>query len=217
MEGKKTNFFVQAWLVLILAMFYGAALAGVHMKFSPKIEENKLNETRQRVPEMVLGTEPAEQAGAGKKMLDAVRTMIVVDQEGGRTTSYSVFKATQDDAVKGWVAKASGQGYADKVEILIGLSPRIDKITGVFVLDQKETPGLGAKITEDQWRKQFTGKSTGQKVAAVKDKADEPHEIDAITGATISSDTVCTIINKAVADLKAPLAERLSKDNTPQN
>lgn len=217
MEGKKNNFFVQAWLVLVLAMFYGAALAGVHMKFSPKIEENKLNETRQRVPELVLGAEAAQQSVAEGKLLEAVRTMITVEQEGGRTTAYSVFKATQADTVKGWVAKAAGQGYADKVEILIGLSPTIDRITGVFVLEQKETPGLGAKIAEIKWRKQFSGKAAQQKLKAVKDKADEPHEIDAITGATISSNTVCSIINKAIADLRAPLAKRLKTDKTPQN
>ena len=216
MEGKKSNFFVQAWLVLVLAMLYGAALAGVHMQFSPKIEENKINETRQKVPELVLGQEQARQVAAGTFKLNTEQTMITVDQGGGRTISYSVFKASEADRTKGWVAKASAQGYADKVELLIGMSPRADKITGLFVLDQKETPGLGAKIVEPSWRGQFIGKSTAQPFQAVKHKPGKPYEIDAVTGATISSKTVCGIVNKTVADLKQPLVERLAAEGAAQ-
>ncbi len=215
MEGKKSNFFVQAWLVLVLAMLYGAALAGVHMQFSPKIEENKINETRQKVPELVLGEEQAKQEAAVLS-LTSEQTMITVDQGGGRTISYSVFKASAADKIKGWVAKASAQGYADKVELLIGMSPEADKITGLFILDQKETPGLGAKIVEPSWRGQFVGRSTAQPFQAVKTKASQPFEIDAITGATISSKTVCGIVNKTVADLKQPLVERLAAGNAAQ-
>lgn len=216
MEGKKSNFFVQAWLVLVLAVFCGVALTGVQMKFSPKIEENKINETRQQVPGLILGEEAARQAAAAGQALTSIPTMITVEQGGGRTTSYSVFKATEADVVKGWVAKASGKGYADKVELLLGLSPEADQITGLFILDQKETPGLGAKIIEPLWRGQFTGKNTAQPILAVKNGADQPYEIDAITGATISSKTVCSIINKTVADLKKPLAEQLSLGHTIQ-
>jgi len=212
MEGRKNNFFVQAWLVLVLAMFYGAALAGVHMKFSPKIEENKLNETRQRVPELVLG----EQSAAAGQSLTSEQTFIAVEQGGGRSVSYSVFKALEADVVKGWVAKVSGQGYADKIELLVGLSPEADRITGLFVLDQKETPGLGAKIVERGWRGQFVGKNTAQALTAVKNGADEGHEIDAVTGATISSKTVCAIINKTVSDLKTPLIEQLAAGRSAQ-
>lgn len=215
MAGNKKSYFAQAWLVLILSLLYGAALAGVHMNFSPKIEENKLNETRQRVPELVLGEEQAQKLAAAGQALASERTMISVEQSGGRTVSYSVFKATEADTVKGWVAKVSGQGYADKVELLIGLSPEVDKITGLFVLDQKETPGLGAKIVERSWRGQFAGKSTAQALMAVKNGADQPHEIDAITGATISSKTVCSLVNKTVTDLKKPLSEQLTFGNTP--
>jgi electron transport complex protein RnfG len=210
MEGKKSNFFVQAWLVLVLAMLYGAALAGVHMQFSPKIEENKINETRQKVPELVLGEAQAKAVAAGTLKLNADQSMITVDQGNGRTIAYSVFRASEDGQTKGWVAKASAQGYADKVELLIGMSPKADKITGLFILDQKETPGLGARIVEPSWRGQFIGKSTAHPFQAVKHKADKPYEIDAVTGATISSKTVCGIVNKTVADLKQPLAERLS-------
>lgn len=216
MKGKKSNFIVESWLVLVLGIFCGVALAGVEMKFSPLIEENKINETRQLIPELLLGEEQARQAAAAGQTLTSTQNMVPVDQGGGRTTSYNVFKATEADVVKGWVAKASGNGYAANIELLVGLSPQADQITGLFILDQKETPGLGAKIAERSWRGQFTGKNTGQAILAVKGGADQPYEIDAITGATISSKSVCSIINKTVADLKKPLAEQLAPGKTVQ-
>jgi len=46
--------------VLILALFFGTALAGVQITLGPKIDQNKLNETLERVPELVLGKQGAE-------------------------------------------------------------------------------------------------------------------------------------------------------------
>lgn len=214
---KNDNFFLQAWLVLLLALCYGAALAGIHINFSPIIKENKINETRQKVPELILSEKQAGQPAETKQSLQSKRFRITV-KENGRQKSYNVFKAIQNETVRGWVAKAAGQGYADEIELLIGLSPEAKKITGLFVLSQKETPGLGANIVHKEWRRQFAGQTTAKKVRVVKDGADEPHEVDAITGATISSRAVCSILNNTVADLKTKLAQRLDEDgNNPKN
>ena len=84
----------------------------------------------------------------------------------------------------------------------------VAKITGIFVLDQKETPGLGNKIVTDEWRGQFIAKSTAVPLTAVKSKASAESEIDAITGATISSKAVTDAINAAVKDLRKPLSDK---------
>ena len=62
------------------------------------------------------------------------------------------------------------------------------------------------KIVESVWRQQFIGKGISRPLAVVKTGAIASHEIDSITGATISSRSVCTIINGAVSDLKDPLS-----------
>ncbi len=199
----KNNYIVQAWLVLILAICYGGALAGMQLKLAPIIAENKINETRQKVPELVLG------AGKADTKLDIEPQSISIEK-GNKKISYTVFKASKDGKTTGWVAKNSGQGYADKIELLVGLNPSADAITGLFILDQKETPGLGNKIIDWDWRKQFLGKKTDTGLAVVKTGAKALHEIDGITGATISSRCVCNIINNAVNDLKEPLAKKLN-------
>ena len=112
---------------------------------------------------------------------------------------------SRDDAISGWVVKAQGQGYADKIEVLIGVDPNIQMITGLFILEQKETPGLGNKITLPVWREQFVGKKTSTPFVVVKEKSTVPNTIDAVTGATISSRSVAGIVHQTVTDIKGRL------------
>ena len=106
------------------------------------------------------------------------------------------------------MVKAAGLGYADRIEVLIGFNANTEKITGLFILDQKETPGLGNKIIHRQWRSQFVDKDTGLPLTVVKGKSSAPQEIDAINGATISSKSVVNIINRTVVDVKKQLMEK---------
>lgn len=208
MARLKDNKIIQAWLVLLLTLCFGSSLAGIQLTLGPRIEENKINETLEKVPELVLGKEQAQTLSQEGKTLE-IRPQTIVVPKNGRQTAYSVFEAA--DAGKsplGWVVKAGGQGYADKIELLLGLDPSGENISGIFVLEQKETPGLGNKIITEEWRSQFIGKNTTRPLMVVKDKADDADEISAITGATISSRSVATIVNTAVADLKGKLSAK---------
>jgi len=182
----KRNPIADAWLVLVLAMGFGASLAGVQAALKPRIEANKLSDTMSQVPLLV------PQAQRGERMLVADAPVYrAVDAAG---------------APVGWVVPASGQGFADRIELLIGLDAAAARITGLYILDQKETPGLGDNITTERWRKQFAGKPADVALQVRKGPAEAPHEIEAITGATISSESVTAIVNAAVRRLREQLA-----------
>jgi len=202
----QNNYLFQAWLVLTLAAVFGISLAGVQQALGPVIETNKINETREKVPSVILGQKgAADLADSGGSLSIAPRTIEV--EAGAQKKRYTVFEARHSDGrLAGWVTKASGQGYADKIELLLGFSPDAAHITGIYVLEQKETPGLGNKIVEEKWRAQFVKKSTDKRLDVVKGGAASPNDIDAITGATISSKSVTDIINRTAEDLKTRLA-----------
>ncbi len=188
----------QAWLVLLLATAFGTALAGIQSKLSPVIEANKARETMEKIPGLVPVT---------SKGKDLVITPRVIDiKKNGIFKFYTVYDVMlKDGSPAGHVAKASGQGYADKIEVLIGLDAAGDTITGLFVLDQKETPGLGNKILEKPWRDQFINKGSSEPLVVVKGNTGNANEIDAISGATISSRSVAGIVNTTIADIKPRL------------
>jgi len=206
----KTSSLVQAWLVLLLAVSFGVSLAGVQLALGPIIEANKINETLEKVPELILGSDLARKMTAQNQSLEIAARRVAVAKTD-RDKTYSVYEARYQGELRGWVVKAKGQGYADTIELLVGLSPGLETITGLFVLDQKETPGLGNKIITDAWRGQFIGAPAKGSLVVVKTGAAKPGEIDAVTGATISSKSVAAMINTAIGDLRKPLAEMEKK------
>jgi electron transport complex protein RnfG len=216
MSFKKSNL-AQAWLVLLLATLFGTALAGIQAKLGPVIEANKIKETMAKIPVLVLGDDLAAELAAENQAL-TIKSRVIEIKQNGTTKFYTVYDAwLPDGKMVGHVVKADGQGYADKIELLVGLDAQGKSITGLFVLDQKETPGLGAKILEDAWRGQFKEKSTGNTLSVVKGGGGKEDQIDAISGATISSRSVTGIVNTAVANVASQLqmTDRPDNDKTP--
>ncbi|MBN1589805.1 MAG: FMN-binding protein [Pirellulales bacterium] len=190
-EPRKGGYIPQAWLVILLALFYGAALAGTQTALGPRIEENKKNETYAVIPQLV--------EGASQEQTKAV---VVTGQNGNEQPVYQARAA--DGTLQGWVLPAQGQGFADRIDLLIGVTPDVSTIVGLYVLDQKETPGLGALITGTKFQNQFRGISTDQPVVVVTSEP-QAGQIRALTGATISSDSVADIVNQTIANLKEPI------------
>lgn len=212
MSLKNSNL-AQAWLVLLLATLFGTALAGIQAKLGPVIEANKVKETMVKIPVLVLGEDLAAELAADNQTL-TIKSRVVEIKKNGTTKYYTVYDAwLPEGKMVGHVVKAAGQGYADKIELLVGLDALGKRITGLFVLEQKETPGLGAKILEDAWRGQFKEKSTEKTLSVVKGGEVKEDEIDAISGATISSKSVTGIVNIMVADVASKLQITAGPDN----
>lgn len=201
----KNSNIAQAWLILVMALIFGAALAAVQVNLSGVIAANKLSETLERVPELVWGAAAAPKIVSRNASVDITPGTVTIKKDA-KTVYYNLFRVTREGKLAGWVIKAGGQGYADKIELIIGLDPSADTITGLFILQQKETPGLGNKITFPQWRNQFIRKKTSTPLVVVtKGKSQPPNAIDAVTGATISSRSVTGIVNRTIGDIKGQL------------
>ena len=96
----------------------------------------------------------------------------------------------------GIVFRVFPQGYGGAIPVMVGLD-LTNTVTDIRIASaaegMNETPGLGAKILEDDFKEQFIGKS-GEMVLLTKDGG----EIDAITAATISSRAVCNGIKEGI-------------------
>lgn len=195
----KDSYIGQAWLVLLLSLAFGGLLAGVQATLGPKIAKNKRNETYDQIPALVTV----------RDWQDPNNIFIVAVPDPAKTVEVNVddkiaYKAfTAGGKHVGWVIKGAGQGFADKIELLIGLDTTGGMISGMYVLDQNETPALGDRIREAAFRDQFRGKLTAEplEVADAVTSA-SAKEIIAVTGATVSSEAVCDIVNKAVDEFR---------------
>lgn len=175
-----------AWLVIALCLVFGAALAGVQGALQPRVEANKLADTLGQIPALVPGA-----ASGVPETVGGLRTFRALDAEQREV---------------GRVLAVSGQGFADRIELLVALNRAGDTITGLYIVDQKETPGLGDFITKDKWRAQFAGKPATKPLSVTKTGAHRPEQVDGVTGATISSEAVVTIVNAAIASWRKETA-----------
>lgn len=118
----------------------------------------------------------------------------------------SIFKAIKDNQTVGYAFKvASNEGYSGLIELVVGISIE-GKITGIDIIKQSETPGLGAKADENEFKSQFADKIVSP-LTVIKAKAAGEQEIAAISGATITSKAVTNAVNEAVNYFNSELKE----------
>jgi len=106
----------------------------------------------------------------------------------------------------GVAVTAQEPGFQEELSLMIGFDPASGTLTGIEVLEQKETPGLGDKIeTDTAFRNQFPGRIVPLRRVKASSGTDRS-EVQTITGATISSRAVLRIVNNAVARWRPLLA-----------
>jgi len=224
--AMKAKYIKEAWLVLTLALGFGAALAGVETWLRPRIEANKLEATLREIPNLVDGADP--NASRQVAVDPNQGPVIVTAGEGAGQEPHEAFRAIDRNGEQiGWVVKAGGKGFADRIEVLIGLDAQAFSITGLSILDHKETPGLGNEIEEMgteqkrgflwQFRHYGFEADTPLKVTKASPKSQEGNKVKAVSGATISSRSVCDIINEALShELLKKLADAARDYNATQ-
>ncbi|MHC4947546.1 MAG: FMN-binding protein [Planctomycetota bacterium] len=176
----------------VAGMLSGLVLAGAYQVTRPVIVANKARELRLGVFEVVPG------AAALRKVAARDDALVPVDGEAapGEATIHAAYG--DDGGFLGWAIAGDGPGFQDTIEVLYGYDPRERRVTGMRILASRETPGLGDKIFKDEaFVATFESLAIDPRIELVKDGRDADHEVDAITGATISSQAVVRIINEA--------------------
>ena len=112
----------------------------------------------------------------------------------GEGDSLDVYPARKDSVIVGYaVNTTTKKGFSGNINLMAGFKPD-GTIISITVLEQKETPGLGTKMTEPLFKDQFNEKNPSQfKLKVKKDGG----QVDAITSATISSRAFCDALQRA--------------------
>ena len=181
-------------LVLTLAiagLVSGIAIIGIYETTLPTITENKARELREAVFKVLPGVSRMQ------ALVHRDGELIVVEvPDKDEPVIYGGYD-DQGDFV-GYAIPAAGPGFQDTIGILYGYEPGEKLVVGMEVLESRETPGLGDKIYKDaEFVGAFSALSVEPQIVAVKKGTKSgANEIDAITGATISSKAVVRIINE---------------------
>lgn len=152
--------------------------------------------------------EPIELANLNKK-LNAIKEVVpdfnnnpndeMYRLPTGDGDSLEIYPAKKDNEIVGFAVNTySSKGFSGNISIMAGFKPD-GTIMNITVLEQKETPGLGTKMTEPAFKDQFNDKNPEDFVLKVKK---DGGQVDAITAATISSRAFCDAIQRAHSTLQ---------------
>lgn len=186
-------------MVVVLSLLCGLsgfALSYLKMITAPRIEEQVL--TYVQGPALAHVFTHAENSPIADR-----RTFPLPD--GGDMT---VFPAMSGGKLVGVALEERGKGYGGSIGVMVGFNTADDTLAGIGITTLKETPGLGMRITEPGFTGQFTGDKTPVALKAQGGK------VDAVSGATISSNGAVEAVNKAAkiyAEIKPEILKAWSK------
>ncbi|MCE5186834.1 MAG: FMN-binding protein [Planctomycetaceae bacterium] len=109
---------------------------------------------------------------------------------------------SKDGQVQGYAVPFAGQGFWDNIRGILGIAADKRTVSGITFYEQTETPGLGARIDENDFKKQFPGvkiKPTAKPIGirpAAQQLSD--NEVHAVTGATQTSVRLEKLINDSL-------------------
>lgn len=107
-----------------------------------------------------------------------------------------VYEGVNESGTIGYTIKTLPKGYGGEMELIVGISTD-GLITGINIGSMSETPGLGSKAGDPQFKDQFNQKQATE-LKIVKGKSTSEDQIEAISGATITSTAVTNGVNAAI-------------------
>ena len=97
----------------------------------------------------------------------------------------------------GYTLKVLPSGYGGTIELMVGIDSAKGQVSGINVVSNSETAGLGAKSTDPEFSDQYKGKPL-EELSVLKNGTPGDTEIKAISGATITSTAVTNGVDAAI-------------------
>lgn len=182
--------------MMLLTMVFITSVSGIYLFTRDRVLMNETLSLKKAVLYAAgIDFPEGDPAGVQEVYSGRVREVGSVD---GRP---AYFEILENGSPAGYAAFVSGAGLWGEIVAIFGFESGLDTLTGVEFLEQNETPGLGARITEEWFKEQFRGKR-GPFRLVEEGTADAPDELDAITGATRTSSAVLGIANGAFEEVR---------------
>ena len=196
---KKDSFVKDALILTAITLVSGLLLGAVYGMTKEQIDNIK-NASTIASYQQVMAAETYDDE-TYSEALETAKTEGTVAADNGGAELISVVAAKDASGAEiGYIVKAQAAGYGGNVIVVIGVDSDL-KVTGIsFPETLPETAGLGQRALEPAFYEQFAGK--GMNLSVKKGGGAGESEIDAISGATMTSTAVVNSTNAATEFVK---------------
>lgn len=161
-------------VLFIICVVVSAALAGTNMLTADRIAQQE-----------------AQNAEESRMIVLPTADSFESQEDGAYYTGLS------GSELVGYVFETEASGYGGKVGVMTGIDTE-GNITGVVILSHNETPGLGANAQKPDFLNQYLQPAPEGGLSVIKYQAPAEGQIEAMTGATITSTAVTNAVNQAI-------------------
>lgn len=202
---SKGGFMKDALVLCAITLVAGAALGGVYTATEAPIAAANLA-AKEAAYRSVLPEAASFDAEGMEEALAAGNAEVAGLGFGNVTLDEAVTAADASGATIGYViTSTSKDGYGGAITVSVGISAD-GTVNGIEFLTLAETAGLGMNASKPEWKGQYAGKNVDA-FTVTKNGAAADNEINAISGATITSNAVTGAVNAAVHFAKNCLAQ----------
>ena len=181
-----------------VTLVFVTGVSVLHLATRSRVRRNESLFLQRALMAAATGTADADAAGVRQWFASCVQP----HPDAANPMAFTVREAAGGQVnCRAWIR--GGAGLWGRVSAVVALEPDLRTVRGVAILEQNETPGLGARITETWFTGQFRGKTGPLRRVPEKTRSGAPGEFDGITGATITTDAVRDIVNGVLAGAQA--------------
>lgn len=185
--------------MFVLTFVFAAVVSAVKVHNEERIQINQQVKL-QRVILKVLGV-PVDEKAPNRVVIQAFERRVKAIEVKQQTLYVGYGEGGKQ--ITGYAFPVGGAGFWGPVYGMVSVDPEASRIMGIAFYRHSETPGLGARITETWFTKQFAGLPIfpvegDKKIFFLKPAGPGkgPNELDAITGATGTSRGVEAFVNR---------------------
>lgn len=231
--NKNSNAYILPYMVvivIIVALLLSLTSGALKTRQNANVELDKKKQILSSLPAVVL-----EGSDAAQLFADDIRHIYVLNAEGEITKDLDPVKDFNYVAAEGewliymaevnnetkWIIPLNGKGLWGAIWGYIALNDDRNTVNGIFFSHASETPGLGANIVTPAFRDQFEGKHLMQNgsfasiaVMKVGQTAQGQDQVDALSGGTITSKGVETMLQTSIAPYEPFLKKSVAIETT---
>lgn len=210
MANKKSSILKNTLVLFAVTFIAVLALAVVNQVTKEPIAQAEINARAEVYKVVYPDAQGFGEIEDSQSLIDGSAEMLTgAGLDGCFVNDALAVKDASSNTVGYVIAATSPSGYGGNIQVALGIT-KDGVITGFNVVANSETAGLGSKCTEPEFTSQFAGKSA-QTLAYSKTGASADNEIDAISGATISTNACTEAANAAIAFYQANFGGGLQK------
>lgn len=173
--------------LLIITTIAALCLSLTNLGTAGPIEEQKINAANAARKSVLPDAET----------FDAIEINSEYSDEGKSARISEIYTGKSGNELVGYIFRILSKGYGGDIEVIAAIGTE-GQIKAIEIGEHGETPGLGANAAEESFKAQYRGKSIEKPLVVVKGKASSSEQIEAISGATITTEAITEAVNAAM-------------------